>query len=316
MWAIIGTWAMSYEAIVKYYQQLKDTNATVVLENIIKEIEDFPYFKSVGYGGLPNCEGEVELDAGYMNGVNFDFGAVIASKNIKNPISVAIDLSKQHTNCVLAGSGVTKYALTRGFEFKNMLSDRAIIHYHNKQKELNFSKLKPYDGHDTVGVVVKNNQELVVGTSTSGLFMKSPGRVGDSPIIGSGFYADAMIGGASATGLGEDLMKGLVSYDVISLLRQGYPVQQACEKVVFDLEAKFKMMNRECGDISLVALDKDGNLGVASNIANFSFVYASSNQAPTVYLVSRENNHCYYEVASQQWLDNYMQKRMEPLKCF
>lgn len=314
MWAIIATWAMSYEAIVKFHHQLKEKSATFVLENIINDIEDFPYFKSVGYGGLPNCQGEVELDAGYMNGTNFDFGAVIASKNIKNPISVAIDLSKQHANCVLAGEGVSKYALIHGFEFKNMLSDRAKIHYRNKQKELQMTKLKPYDGHDTVGVVVKNNQELVVGTSTSGLFMKLPGRVGDSPIIGSGFYADAMIGGASATGLGEDLMKGLVSYDVVSLLKQGYNVQQACEKVVLDLEAKFKSLNRDCGDISLVALDKDGNMGVATNIDNFSFVYASSYQKPTVYLVNRENNHCYYEEASQQWINNYMQTRMEPLE--
>lgn len=315
MWSIIATWAMSFEAIEKYSLELdENVEATKVLEKIIKEIEDFPYFKSVGYGGLPNCEQEVELDAGYMNGSNYNFGAVIASKNIKNPISVAIDLAKHEANCVLAGQGVTKYALINGFEMKNMLSDRAKIHYRNKQKTLQNTRLSPYDGHDTVGVVVNCNQDIVVGTSTSGLFMKWPGRVGDSPIIGSGFYADSEWGGASATGLGEDLMKGLVSYELVSLLKSGVDVQKACEQVIFGLESKLKSMNRLCGDLSLVALDKNGNLGVASNIDNFSFVYASDKQKPAVYLVERLGDTCSYRMADQEWINNYMKKRMEPLE--
>ena len=100
------------------------------------------------------------------------------------------------------------------FEEKDMLTDRAKIHFHNRLKDIEREQLTPYAGHDTVGMVgLDASGDMVAGTSTSGLFMKKPGRVGDSPFIGSGLYVDSTIGGATATGLGEDLMKGVISYE-------------------------------------------------------------------------------------------------------
>lgn len=314
MWAIVATWRMSLEAIEKHYHRLEDEDIEDVLEDIVKEVEDFPFFKSVGYGGLPNCAGEVEFDAGFMNGSNFNVGACASVKDVKNPISLARLLSKKKTNCFLVGQGAKDYAISCGLKIQDMLSDRAKIHYEKRVSELKEKDLKPYDGHDTVGVCVKQNDVLATATSTSGLFMKNPGRVGDSPLIGSGFYADSEYGCACATGLGEDLMKGLVSYEIVNLLKNGYDVQKACEKVIDDLEKKLKKIGRSCGDLSAVALDKNGNFAAASNIENFSFVYASKKVKPTVYILKKEKGKTIFKIADKKWIEEYLKKRMEPLK--
>ncbi len=316
MWAIIGTWRMSYEAIQNVSKKLKNNEigADEAAVLAIAEIEDFPYFKSVGYGGLPNEEMVVELDAAFMNGNDYSFGAVMAIKDYKNPIKVAYELSKQYTNCVLVGEGAEKFAHKNGFERKNMLSDRAIIHYKKRVKEME-TELKPYIGHDTVGMcVLDNNQKIVSATSTSGLFMKKSGRVGDSAIIGSGFYADSEVGACTATGLGEDLMKGCISYEVVSLMRQGKTVQESCEIALNKLNDKLLEKAKKVGDLSIVAIDKNGNFGCATNIDNFSFVYASDKEEAKVYLVEKENNKTTFKLASQEWLDDYLKTRMAKLE--
>lgn len=173
MWAIIATWRMALEGVSASSELLKNgQSAGDAVENAIKMIEDFPYYKSVGYGGLPNEDMIVELDAGYMDGDTFDVGAIMAIKDFKNPISIARSLSQESVNCVLVSEGAESYARKNGFESQNMLSDRAIIHYKNRLKQQN-QELKPYIGHDTVGMVCLDcDQKIVVATSTSGLFMK------------------------------------------------------------------------------------------------------------------------------------------------
>lgn len=314
MWGIIATWRMAAEGVAKASQMLESgENAGSAIEIAIKEVEDFPYYKSVGYGGLPNEEMEVELDAAYMDGDTLDVGAVMALKDFANPISIAKRLSQEKVNCLLAGEGAEKFAHKEGFDRKNMLTDRAKIHYHNRVKEVR-DTLKPYDGHDTVGMVcLDDNGKITAATSTSGLFMKKKGRIGDSPIIGSGFYADSQIGGAAATGLGEDLMKGCVSYEVVRLMEEGMHPQKACEQVVQKLDQKLKQRRGVAGDLSLVAMNHKGEWGVATNIEGFSFVVCIEGQEPVVYLTHHENGKCYHEVATQEWLDDYMKTRMAPL---
>lgn len=320
MYALIGTWRMSLEGIEKSLKDLENgKSAADAINETIKEVEDFPYFKSVGYGGLPNENMEVELDAAFMDGTNFNFGAVAGVKNIKNPISVARDLSKYDANNFLVGAGAEKYADQNGFERENMLTDRAKIHYKNRlyeeKKLAKERELKPYIGHDTVGVCALDMKgNIACGTSTSGLFMKKPGRVGDSPVIGSGLYADSEVGAATATGLGEDLMKGCISYEIVRLMKEGYRVQDACDKAVNNLDEILKKKRAKSGDLSVVAIDKDGNFGVATNIEGFSFVYASENQPAKVYLCYRENDKTLYKEASSDWLDDYMKTRTAPLK--
>lgn len=316
MWGMIATWRMAKEGVEAATQSLKENgHAGDAIEVAIKAVEDFPYYKSVGYGGLPNEEMEVELDAAYMDGTTFDVGAVAAIKDFANPISIARHLSQYKVNNLLVGSGAEKYAHKNGFERKNMLSDRAIIHYKNRVKEVQEIEISPYSGHDTVGMVALDKSGLMVaGTSTSGLFMKKQGRVGDSPIIGSGLYVDSEVGGASATGLGEDLMKGVVSYEVVRLMKEGMHPQDACEKVTFDLDASLIKRRGQAGDISIVALNNKGEFGSASNIDNFSFVIETETQPLTIYRSFREGNKMRHEVATEAWLKDYLKTRMAPLE--
>ena len=231
MWGIIATWRMAVEGISKASQVLAEGgDAGDAIEIAVREVEDFPYYKSVGYGGLPNEEMEVELDAAFMDGDTLDIGAVAAIKDYANPVSIARRLSKEKVNNLLVGEGAEKFAHKEGFERKNMLTDRAKIHYRNRVKEVQALEIKPYSGHDTVGMVcLDTHGKMTSATSTSGLFMKKAGRVGDSPISGSGFYVDSKVGGASATGLGEDVMKGCVAYEIVRLMKDGMHPQAACE---------------------------------------------------------------------------------------
>lgn len=313
MWGIIATWRMAKEGVEKGSQMLKsDAFIGDAIEEAIKEVEDFHYYKSVGYGGLPNEDMIVELDAAYMNGDDLSFGAVGAIQDFANPISIARSLSKHKVNNFLVGAGAEKYAQRNLFERKNMLVERSQILYKNRLKDMQEHDISPYSGHDTVGMVgLDKNASMVSGTSTSGLFMKHAGRVGDSPVLGSGLYVDSAVGGASATGLGEDLMKGVVSYRVVSLIEQGYHPQEACEIVTFELDDKLIKRRGKAGDISIIAMDKNGRWGAASNIDSFSFVVATENEEPCVYTTVRKGDKMVHEPASQEWLDEYMRLEKE-----
>ena len=316
MWGIIATWRMAAEGVGKAAEILKNGgDAGDAIETAVKEVEDFPYYKSVGYGGLPNEEMEVELDAAYMDGDTLDIGAVAAIRDFANPVSIARRLSKEKVNNLLVGEGAEKFAHKEGFERKNMLTDRAKIHYRNRVKEITAQEIKPYAGHDTVGMVCLDEKgKMTSATSTSGLFMKKKGRVGDSPISGSGFYVDSKVGGASATGLGEDVMKGCVSYEIVRLMRDGLHPQESCEKAVAMFDRELKERRGQAGDMSLIAMNNKGEWGVATNIEGFSFAVATENQEPIVYLTKCVDGKCIHEPASQEWLDDYMRTRMAPLE--
>ena len=314
-YAMIATWRMAVEGITSSKQILeKGGTAGDAIENAIKMVEDYPFYKSVGYGGLPNEDCEVELDAAYMDGDTLDIGAVAGIKDYKNPISIARKLSKERFNCFLVGAGAEAYAHKEGFERVNMLTDRAKMHYQKRRKETIEKGLSPYDGHDTVGMIALDSEKkMVAGTSTSGLFMKKRGRVGDSPLSGSGFYVDSEVGGASATGLGEDLMKGCISYEIVRLMKEAYHPQEAADKAVEDLNAELKKRRGKAGDLSVVCLNNKGEFGVATNIDGFSFSVMTDDMEPTVYVCKNVNGKTTYEVASEEWLDAYLKRIKSPI---
>mgnify|MGYP001323080827 FL=1 len=125
---------------------------------------------------------------------------------------------------------------------------------------------------------------------------------------------DSERGGATATGLGEDIMKGCVSYEIVRLMKEGYTPQDAADKAVTELNDLLIKKRRKAGDISVVCINNKGEFGVATNINGFSFVVATEKIPPTVYVCSIENNKTVYEVATAEWMDNYMKKRTAPLK--
>ncbi len=290
---LISTWKMPFNKMKDVKRMLKMKHSLQeIIEAVIMDVEDNPNFHSVGYGGLPNAEGQVELDAGYMDGDTLAFGAVSAIRNIKNPILVASSLLKGKTNNYLTGKGAQKYAKDNGFKTRRMLTKKAYEKYQEKVKE---------DSHDTICVIGKDlNGSMAVGVSTSGLFLKHPGRVGDSPIIGSGYYCDSLVGGAAATGVGEDIMRGCLSIAVVNNMKLGLDAQKACEQALFTY---LERVNNEPKAISLIALDAKGNYGACSTLDDFPFVILDENSdAKLMVYLGKEKRII---AADQNWLDNY-----------
>ncbi|NMA49280.1 MAG: N(4)-(beta-N-acetylglucosaminyl)-L-asparaginase [Tissierellia bacterium] len=304
-WGIIGTWRMALEGIVQAKNILIEEGSSLdAVEVAVKVVEDCPEYRSVGYGGLPNEECEVELDAAFMDGDTLSIGAVGGIKDFQNPVSIARKLMGEKYNNFLVGQGAEKYAHKMGFPRKNMLTDFSKKEWEKKTIKSKGKNLSAYNGHDTVGIVgLDKKNKMSVATSTSGLFMKRQGRVGDSPLSGSGFYIDSEIGGASATGLGEDIMRGCISYETVRLMGEGVNPQDAAEKAVYNLNKKIINRRGIVGDISVICMNNKGEWGVGTNTNNFSFVVSTESLKPTVYIASFTNGKTSYVNATQEWID-------------
>lgn len=315
-WGMIATWRMAHDGIAAASEQLKAAGKIGdALETVITSVEDYPFYKSVGYGGLPNAQGILEMDAAFMDGDTFQIGCVAGITDVANPIKVARRLSLEKFNSFLVGQGATQFAMLNGFERKNMLTDRARRLWEKRVEEISKSNLSPYDGHDTVGVVgVDLHGSLAAGTSSSGLFMKKPGRVGDSPLSGSGFYADSEIGGAAATGLGEDLMKGCLSYEIVRLMGEGKMPQEACDQAVYQFADKLTARYGKAGAFSLVAMNKNGDWGVATNV-EFTFAVGNDRLEPAIFIAHPAPGHTTkIEPITQEWLAAYEKRIKAPVE--
>lgn len=315
MWGMIATWRMAHDGVLAAKELLEgQASCKDAVETAIKAVEDYPFYKSVGYGGLPNERGIVEMDAAFMDGETFKIGAVAGITDVANPISVARQLSDEKFNSFRVGQGATEYAMLAGFKRKNMLTDRAKKIWEKRLAEIAASNLDPYDGHDTVGVVaLDTQQQMAVGTSSSGLFMKKQGRVGDSPLSGSGFYVDSTIGGAAATGLGEDLMKGCLSYEIVRLMGEGLSPQAACDRAVYGFEERLRKRYGKAGAFSLIALDKNGAWGVATNV-EFTFSVATADQEAAIYMANPgPDQTTVITPITQEWLDAYEARIKAPV---
>lgn len=314
-WGAIATWRMAHDGVVKAKEILQnDGTSGDALEELIKDVEDYPFYKSVGYGGLPNAEGILEMDSAFMDGDTFKIGAVAGITDVKNPIKVARKLSDEKFNSFRVGDGATKYSILEGFERRNMLTERAHKIWEKRLKEINENDLDPYDGHDTVGAITLDQLgSMTAGTSSSGLFMKKPGRIGDSPLSGSGFYVDSQIGGAAATGLGEDLMKGCLAYEIVRLMSEGMKPQAACDKAVYEFNDKLKERYGKAGAFSLVAMNTQGEWGVATNV-EFTFSVGNEREEPAIYIANMGPNHTTkIESITQEWLDAYEKRIKAPV---
>lgn len=306
---MIATWKMAFEGVGIARPVLAGGGAVrEAIEAAICAVEDDPRFVSVGYGGLPNQHGEVELDAAYMDGETLSFGGVMGVRNVKNPIKVAMKLSEQRRNCLLCGAGAELYSQHHDFQFANMLSAQSHKSWvEQSAADYDPEKVQAYTDHDTVCVIgMDTDSHMAAGVSTSGLFMKHPGRVGDSPVIGSGFYCDGEIGGACATGVGEEIMKGCLSFDIVRGIGDGLSPQQACEKSLTEhiqrLERGGMQLN---ANASVIAMDKHGNIGAASNLKSFAFIFANENTPATIYLVRTEDGAMRVAPATPQQLAEY-----------
>ncbi len=307
MWTIISTWAMSEDGVkegAKFLDAVSDSGMCV--EKVIINVENNPEFESVGFGGWPNEKGEVQMDSAFMDGNNLNFGAVTALRGIANPIKVSRSLSNEKLNIFLTGQGAIDYARENHFEEKDMLSEKTHVKFIQRSKEIAEGR-KKYAGHDTVGTVcIDSDGSISAGSSTSGLIMKKRGRVGDSALPGSGIYADSEIGGAACTGVGEDIMKGCLSYEAVRLMKEGKTPQEACEESLKGLwDRLIKSGQREIA-MSIVALDKTGAYGAATVDQEFSFVVATSDSPePKIYVCKSILDGGEHILAGENWKSEY-----------
>ena len=287
-WAVIGTWRMSLKGTEKAMEILRSGgSAADACTEAASIVEDDPHFHSVGYSGLPNEDGHVQLDAGFMDGDTLHFGAVGCLEGFRSPIRVARSLADRKYNNFLVGQGAAQYAAANAFE-KRINETEDSMNAYNKEKGKN-SPLSSYDGHDTVCfLAIDNDGHMAAAVSTSGLFMKANGRVGDSALIGNGYYVDSSIGGACATGLGEDIMKGSLSHTIYMKMKDGTSAKDAAAVSVQQLHAELMKRQNYAGGIAAIALDRSGSYGVGTN-GPFAFTFASDKTPVCTYFADAEN---------------------------
>lgn len=225
---------------------------------------------SVGLQGLPDREGIVTLDASIMTG-DGACGSVAFLRQIKHPISVARKVMEETPHVMLAGEGARQFAIAQGFPLeKEELSPGAEKAYKEWRKTSQYKPIINIENHDTIGMIGIDTEGKMAGScTTSGLAYKMHGRVGDSPIIGAGLYVDDEVGAATATGLGETIIRICGSFLIVELMRQGRSPQEACEETVRRLVAKTKNPN----DIQagFLAINKEGEMGAFAVHPGFNF---------------------------------------------
>ena len=187
---------------------------------------------TVGKGGAPDREGTVSLDACVMDS-NGNCGAVLAVENITHVAALAKDVMEQTPHVILAGEGARKFAVEQGYKTENLLSEPSKKAWKKWLKKSDYQPKINIENHDTIGMLCYDQSGNLSGScSTSGLAYKMKGRVGDSPIIGSGLFVDNTVGAAVATGLGEEVIKTVGSFLIVELMRQGKSPQKACEEAI------------------------------------------------------------------------------------
>ena len=232
--------------------------------------------QSVGIGGLPDREGNVTLDACIMDYTG-NCGSVVYLKDIKHAISVARLVMEKTPHVMLAGDGAKKYALSMGFNEENLLTEKSKKDWIKWKKEEEYKPIINIENHDTIGMLAMDEKQNISGAcTTSGLAYKMQGRVGDSPIIGSGLFIDNEIGGAVATGLGEEVIKTVGSFLIVELMRQGYSPEEAC-KIAIERIVKKPRSNYKNFQVGYVAMNKMGQSGSYSIQKGFSMTRFDNN---------------------------------------
>ena len=261
----LTTWEWGIEANERAAQVLSSGGSLLdAIEKGINVVEDDPNVDTVGYGGLPNAQGEVELDAGIMDGTTHRAGSVCNLHKIKNPISVARLVMEKTLHTTMAGEGALAFAVEMGFKPDQLLT------VHSLQEWLKWKNTPNHETfwadrnhHDTVGMVgIDGNGKVVAGCSTSGLAWKIPGRVADSPLVGCGYYADDAAGAASATGNGDVMANYCTSMFIVQRMAQGAHPQDACSDAMRFMAKTAPNLHDDL--YCVIAIDARGEIGAIS----------------------------------------------------
>ncbi len=271
-------------------QILRDGGTAIAaVEAGIHLVEDNPEDHTVGYGGFPNLLGDVELDASMMNGRTLESGAVGAVKGYPHPISIARKVMETLPHVLLVGDGAQRFAAEMGFSTQEMLSAEARTIWEERlQKDMSpdtFAQLQeqtelrnwvrlatdPERAGGTVNFIAQDgNGDIACGVSTSGWAWKYPGRLGDSPIIGAGNYADNRYGAAACTGMGEMAIRGATAHTVVFYMKMGLSLEEAGQRAMADLN---DLDGRFLSVMNIVALDKNGRPAGFTSSEGRTYIY-------------------------------------------
>jgi L-asparaginase/N4-(beta-N-acetylglucosaminyl)-L-asparaginase len=270
---IVSTWPFGKPANERALAVIRGGGATLDgVEQGIRLTEADPDDASVGIGGTPNADGVVELDACIMDGPGHRAGSVAALTGILHPISVARRVMEKTPHVMLVGQGAHQFALAEGFQEVDLLTDTQRRKWHEwkaQQGRADEHRNRPR-GHDTIALIALGiDGQLAGGCSTSGLAYKLAGRVGDSPILGSGLYVDNEVGAAGATGIGENVMRYCATFLIVELMRSGMHPQDACiaaiRRIARTDPRRFQL------DVHFVAIDRLGRYGAAGTGDGFRY---------------------------------------------
>ena len=272
---IISTWPHILDNQIAL-KAVQEGNLLDGIEKGINNVENNPLDQSVGIGGRPDRSGTVTLDACIMD-KDHRAGSVCYLKDIKNPISVARLVMEDTPHVILAGDGALQFALDKGFQKENLLTEKSKAEYVEWLKTAEYKPKVNVELHDTIGMLaIDQNGDISGGCSTSGLGYKMQGRVGDSPIIGAGLFVDNEVGAATATGMGELVLTTLGSFLTVEFMRQGMSPLEACKAAVMRTIEKNKDFYKEM-QVGYVALDKYGRYGAYSIQPGFQYTVTYQN---------------------------------------
>jgi len=270
---VISTWKHGVTASRAAMKILQAGGSVLdAVERGINEVERDPEVSSVGVGGLPNEEGEVELDASIM-GENLRCGSVMGLRKIATPISVARRVMEKTRHIQLAGAGALHFALKQGFPVAELLTPRS----RKRWREWRDSPQRKVPGqvdHDTVtSLALDGRRSLAAGCSTSGLAWKIPGRIGDSPVVGAGIYCDGEVGAAGATGIGEEILRICGSFFIVEMMRAGRSPSEAIGEALGRV-ARADPLNRK-RQVAFIALSRNGEIGAGAMLTGFQAAIAT-----------------------------------------
>ena len=282
---VISTWKHNTKANAAAWQVLQANGSAIdAVHAGVMVPEADPNDQSVGYGGLPDRDGKVTLDSCIMDHLG-NIGAVMCLEGIKHPISVARLVMEKTPHVQLVGGGALQFALEHGFKVENLLTETSRLAWEDWKKTSRYSPMTTVDNllktienqHDTIGMLALDaNGHLGGACSTSGMAFKMHGRVGDSPIIGAGLYVDSEVGAATATGVGEEVVRIVGSHTVVEMMRQGKSPDQACKEAVARLvKLKGDAAAKEL-QVGFIALDAAGKYGCYALNPNFTMAVHST----------------------------------------
>jgi len=261
---VLSTWNFGIKANEEAWKVLSTGGKSLdAVEQGVKIIEADPNERSVGYGGRPDRDGHVTLDACIMDEFS-NIGAVLCMEHIMHPISVARAVMEKTPHVMLAGVGALQFALEQGFEKINLLTEESKKEWEEWLKTSEYKPIANIENHDTIGMIALDEHGNLSGAcTTSGMAFKMHGRIGDSPIIGAGLFVDNEVGAATATGHGEEVVRVVGSHLVVELMRNGLSPQEACEEAVKRIKKKFELrkMDMKETQIGFIALNKNGEHG-------------------------------------------------------